>query len=151
VIDSTDILVGFAALGFLFAALALFQLRRHIARLQRDGERQANLLLALQGTLKVMSGEALSHRQELSNILRAIERLATLNQETRLEMRLRNADHSPYTQAIRLIRHGQSREAVRKLCALTETEVDLLFSLHAQGLAAEVAERDAPATMTDDS
>jgi hypothetical protein len=119
----------------IFALWAFKTLRTQIAQLQRDFERQINALLALQGALKVLSGEAINHRQDQAAVLRALERLANINQETRLETRLRDADRSPYSHAIQLIRHGQSREAVRKICALTESEVDLLFNLHGQGIA----------------
>lgn len=146
--ETTELVAGLVAIGFLALVLAGFELRRRLMQLHRAYERQANLVLTLHGMLKVLSGEVLSQRQELTNMVRAIERLAALNQETRLEMRLRNADRSPYTQAIHLIRHGQPRETVRKLCALTETEVDLLFSLHAQGLTTENAEPHTTAATT---
>ncbi len=132
--------IGLSLVIALVALTAFLLLRRQIMHLQRDYERQTHALLALQGSIKVLSGEALSHRQDLTAVLKSVERLSELNQEARLEMRLRDADRSPYSQAIQLIRHGQTRSSVRKLCSLTESEVDLLFSLHGHGIAAGIKE-----------
>lgn len=130
-----DILTLLAAGVALLALLALIDLRRRLTRMRQLLEQQTQTLLAIQGAVKVLSGEAVTHREDLAGARRAIDRLAELNQQTRLEMRLRDADGSPYTQAIQLIRHGQPRAEVRKLCSLTESEVDLLFNLHGQGIA----------------
>ncbi|WP_200279975.1 DUF2802 domain-containing protein [Rhabdochromatium marinum] len=140
-ITLTNLLALVAALFALLAGvalLALMQLRKHLARMQQALEQQTQTLLAIQGAARVLSGEAVTHREDLARVLRAVERQGELNQQTRLEMRLRNADSSPYTQAIQLIRHGQDRAEVRKLCSLTESEVDLLFTLHGQGIATGV-------------
>jgi hypothetical protein len=130
-----DILGLLAALLVILVLLMLRQLRQSLARMEQTLEQQTRTLLAIHGAVRVLSGEAVTHREDLANARRAIDRVAELNQQTRLEMRLRDADSSPYTQAIQLIRHGQSRAEVRKLCSLTESEVDLLFSLHGQGVA----------------
>ncbi|EIC22160.1 DUF2802 domain-containing protein [Thiorhodovibrio frisius] len=134
-ITTADILSLLAAGIALLALLALMQLRRRLAQMQLVMEQQTQTLLAIQGGVKVLSGEAVTHREDLAGVRRAVERLGELNQQTRMEMRLRDADGSPYTQAIQLIRHGQPRAEVRKLCSLTESEVDLLFNLHGQGIA----------------
>ena len=134
-ITTADILSLLAAGIALLALLALMQLRRRLAQMQLVMEQQTQTLLAIQGGVKVLSGEAVTHREDLSRVRLAVERLGELNQQTRMEMRLRDADGSPYTQAIQLIRHGQPRAEVRKLCSLTESEVDLLFNLHGQGIA----------------
>ncbi|WP_328985526.1 DUF2802 domain-containing protein [Thiorhodovibrio winogradskyi] len=134
-IATSDILSLLAAGIALLALVALMQLRSRLARMQLVMEQQTQTLLAIQGAVKVLSGEALTHREDLASVRRAIDRVGELNQQTRLEMRLRDADGSPYTQAIQLIRHGQPRAEVRKLCSLTDSEVDLLFNLHGQGVA----------------
>lgn len=136
-IATADILVMLAAGIALLALLALMHLRRRLTRMQDAMEQQTQTLLAIQGAVKVLSGEAVTHREDLVAVRRAIERLGELNQQTRLEMRLRDADGSPYTQAIQLIRHGQPRAEVRKLCSLTDSEVDLLFNLHGQGISVD--------------
>lgn len=128
-------LAAFAALIALLVPLALWRQRQYLEHLEQRLEQQTKVLLAMQGTAKVLSGEAVTHREDLAKVRKVIDRLAQLNQEMRLELRLRDAENSPYTQAIQLIRHGQPRSEVRKLCSLTESEVDLLFNLHGQGIA----------------
>ncbi|MBK5971027.1 MULTISPECIES: DUF2802 domain-containing protein [Thiorhodovibrio] len=135
VIATADILTLLASGIALLALLALAGLRRRLMQMQQLQEQQTQTLLAIQGAVRVLSGEAVTHREDLVSVRRAIERIGEVNQQTRLEMRLRDADGSPYTQAIQLIRHGQPRSEVRKLCSLTESEVDLLFNLHGQGVA----------------
>lgn len=136
-IAPADILALIAVAFALLALFALIQLRRRIDRALQVLEQQTQTLLAVQGALRVLSGEAITHREDLARAQRAIVRLGELNQQTRMEMRLRDAESSPYNQAIQLIRHGQPRAEVRKLCSLTESEVDLLFTLHGQGVAVE--------------
>lgn len=130
-----DILAICATLIALLVPVALWRQRLSLERLEQRVEQQTQTLLAIQGAAKVLSGEAVTHREDLARVRKVIDRLAQLNQEMRLELRLRDADNSPYTQAIKLIRHGQPRSEVRKLCSLTDSEVDLLFNLHGQGIA----------------
>lgn len=141
-ITPADLLALCALIIALMAVLALRSLRRRLQGVEETLEQHTQTLLAIEGTAKVLSGEAVSHREDLARVRRAIDRLSELNQETRLEMRLRDADRSPYTQAIQLIQNGQPRSEVRKLCALTETEVDLLFNLHGQGVSPSLSPDD---------
>lgn len=136
-IATADLLALLATIIVLLALVALIQLRQRLTRMQLVMEQQTQTLLAIQGAVKVLSGEAVTHREDLASVRRAIERVGELNQQTRLEMRLRDADGSPYAQAIQLIRHGQPRTEVRKLCSLTDSEVDLLFNLHGHGIAVD--------------
>lgn len=133
----------------LLALIALtvlaFILFRQIGRLQADLARQGESLGALASAMKVISGEAFHVRQDQATVGQALERLADQQNEMRLEMRLRDADRTPYAQAIQLIRNGQTRDEVRKLCALTQSEVDLLFSLHGQGISRRFDAPDAAA------
>jgi biopolymer transport protein ExbB/TolQ len=135
-----DRLFGLALFLFALAVIAIIlavftlistsALRRQIREVKRDYQRQNTSLLALYGAMKVISEDVISHGQTQSSVRRTLERLA----EQQSELRLREVDGGLYPQAIQLIHEGRSREEVRKLCALTESEVDLLFSLHGQGL-----------------
>ncbi|MBB1125787.1 DUF2802 domain-containing protein [Thiospirillum jenense] len=133
-IERSDILAALFGIVAITALVAFVTLRQRLARVSTEFEQQTQAILAMQGAIKVLSGEAIGHRQDLAALRQAIDRLIELHHESRLETRLRDADSSPYSQAIALIRHGQSRDEVRKLCSLTESEVDLLFSLHGQGV-----------------
>ncbi len=134
-ITIADILALMAAMLAVLALFALVGLRQRLEQVRQVLEQQTQALLAIQGATRVLSGEAVTHREDLASLRRGIDRLGELNQQTRLELRLRDADSSPYAQAIQLIRHGQTRSEVRKLCSLTESEVDLLFNLHGHGIA----------------
>ncbi len=122
-----------ALLAFILAVLALRSvstLRRQIREIRSDAQRQNTSLLALHGAMKVIAEDVISHGQTQSSVRRRLERLT----EQQSEMRLREVDEGLYPQAIQLIQEGYSREEVRRRCALTEAEVDLLFSLHGQRL-----------------
>ncbi|MBK1721291.1 hypothetical protein CKO23_03360 [Thiocystis violacea] len=134
--DPLWILVGVLALGLILAlSLAILalravrSLRQQVREIRRDQQRQSTTLLALHGAMKVISEDVITHGQHQSSVTRALERLS----DRQSELSLRDVDEGLYSHAIELIRHGKSREEVRKFCALTHSEVDLLFSLHAQG------------------
>lgn len=119
-------------LALLLAARALrlaAGLRQQVKDLRGEQQRQSTSLLALHGAMKVIAEDVITHGQHQSKVATALERLA----DRQTELRLRDVDEGLYSQAIELIRHGRSREEVRKLCALTQSEVNLLFSLHGQG------------------
>ncbi|NKN33188.1 DUF2802 domain-containing protein [Marichromatium bheemlicum] len=121
----------------LLAALALaacVYLGRELRRLRRELGRLDPALQSLHRDLRVIAGESFHRGQDRMMLVNALERLADQQQEMRLEMRMRDADQSPYAQAIKLIRSGQNREQVRRLCALTDAELELLFGLHGHGL-----------------
>ncbi len=106
------------------------RLRRQVDELRRDQQRQSTSILALHGAMKVISEDVINHGQHQSSVTRTLERLT----DRQSELRLRDVDEGLYSQAIALIRQGRSRQEVRKLCALSESETDLLFSLHGQGV-----------------
>ncbi|MBK1716727.1 hypothetical protein CKO27_03510 [Thiocystis violacea] len=126
-------LAGGAALIALLALLLAVQARLRIRVLKvqvsearRDHQRLSNSMLALHGAMKVIAEDVISHDQHQSRVRRTLDRLS----DQQSELRLRDVDEGLYGQAIELIRHGRGRDEVRKLCALTPSEVDLLFSLH---------------------
>lgn len=123
------VLVLLASVLSLWALLTCMTLRRQIKEIKRDAQRQNTSLLALHGAMKVISEDVISHGQTQLSVRRTLARLA----DQQSELRLRDGDGGLYPQAIQLIHEGCGREDVRKLCALTESEVDLLFSLHARG------------------
>ncbi len=128
-IDPVWLAVG-AGLVALLAALYIARLVRllgvQLRDVRRDHQRLQTSLLGLHGAMKVIAEDVISHGQHQSSVSRTIERLT----DQQSELRLRDVDEGLYGQAIELIRQGRSREEVRKLCALTQSEVDLLFSLH---------------------
>lgn len=124
-----------ALLAVILAVSALFSisaLRRQLREIRRDVQRQNTSLLALHGAMKVIAEDVIAHAQSQSAVRRTLERLT----DGQSELRLRDVDEGLYPQAIQLIHDGRSREEVRRLCGLTQSEVDLLFSLHAQDAAA---------------
>lgn len=123
-----------ALLAVILAVSALFSisaLRRQLREIRRDVQRQNTSLLALHGAMKVIAEDVIAHAQSQSSVRRTLERLT----DGQSELRLRDVDEGLYPQAIQLIRDGRSREEVRRLCGLTQSEVDLLFSLHTQDAA----------------
>lgn len=134
------------ALAFLVLAIALYALsavRRlglHVKEIRRDVQRQQTSLLALHGAMKMISEDVITHGHAQYSVRRTLEHLV----DQQGQMQLREVDEGLYPQAIQLIRSGRSREEVRKLCALTQTEVDLLFSLHGQGGAPRPPAKQAP-------
>jgi len=114
----------------LYAVFAVVSLRRQLRELRRDHQCQNTSLLSLHGAMKVISEDVINHGQAQSSVRRTLERLS----DQQSEMRLRDVGEGLYPQAIQLIQEGRGREEVRKLCALTQSEVDLLFSLHSQGM-----------------
>ncbi|WP_295399231.1 DUF2802 domain-containing protein [uncultured Thiocystis sp.] len=112
------------------ALKSISTLRRQIREIRQDHQRQNTSLLALHGAMKMISEDVISHGQAQSSVRRTLEHLA----DRQNEMRLRDVDDGLYPQAIQLIQAGRAREEVRKLCGLTDSEVDLLFSLHGRGL-----------------
>jgi hypothetical protein len=121
-----------AILAFVLAVIALVSgatLRRQLRELKNDFHRHDTSLLSLHGAMKVIAEDVINHGQTQSAVKRSLERLT----DEHSEMRLRDTDAGLYPQAIQLIYEGRRREDVRKLCGLTETEVDLLFSLHGSG------------------
>ncbi|MBV5308617.1 DUF2802 domain-containing protein [Chromatium okenii] len=112
-----------------FALIAAAKLRRQIKDLNDNFQRQNTSLLSLHGAMKVIAEDVIQHSQKQTAFARTLERLT----DEHSEMRLREVDSGLYPQAIQMIYDGRRREEVRKLCALTESEVDLLFSLHGQG------------------
>lgn len=122
-----------SVLGMILAGYALVSiatLRRQVREIRQDYQRQNTSMLALHGAMKMISEDVISHGQVQSSVSRTLERLS--DQQT--ELRLRDVDDGFYPQAIQLIQDGRGREEVRKICGLTESELDLLFSLHGQGL-----------------
>lgn len=123
-------LVVIALIATLFVAIhAVHQcrhLRHQISEVRRHQQRQNTSILALHGAMKVISEDVINHSQHQSSVTRTLERLT----DRQSELRLRDVDEGLYGQAIELIRQGRSRQEVRKLCALTDSETDLLFSLH---------------------
>ncbi len=115
--------------GFAFALVIL--LRRQLSALRQDYQRQATSVMALQGAMKALSEGVVNHSQAQASVQRALHRL----HDQHSELRARGGDDGAYEQAIRLIREGQGREEVRRLCGLSQTELDLLFTLHAPGSA----------------
>ncbi|WP_038054618.1 DUF2802 domain-containing protein [Thioalkalivibrio sp. ALJ1] len=115
-----------------FAVGVVILLRRQLAALRVDYQRQATSVMALQGAMKALSEGVATHGQAQASVQRALERL----HDQHSELRARDGDSGAYEQAIRLIQEGQGREEVRRRCGLTTTELDLLFSLHGSGTAA---------------
>ncbi|MBK1641857.1 hypothetical protein CKO12_08235 [Chromatium okenii] len=111
------------------ALIATAALRTQLRELKNDFHRYNTSLLALNGAMKVIAEDVITHGRMQSTVKRTLERLT----DEHSEMRLREVDAGLYPQAIQLIYEGRRREEVRKLCGLTESEVDLLFSLHGQG------------------
>jgi hypothetical protein len=109
----------------------LLGLRRQLDELRRESQRQNTTLLALHGAMKMIADDVIVHGQVQSSVKRTLDHL--VDQHT--ELQLRDVDEGLYPQAIQMIRKGRPREEVRQLCGLTESEVDLLFSLHGQGIA----------------
>lgn len=123
-----------AVLAMILAVSALFSisaLRRQLREIRRDVQRQNTSLLALHGAMKVIAEDVIAHAQTQSSVRRTLERLT----DGQSELRLRDVDEGLYPQAIQMINDGRSREEVRRLCGLTQSEVDLLFSLHRQDAA----------------
>jgi predicted trehalose synthase len=126
-----------ALLALLLIALVMAlrtraEVRRLSAQLKdfrSEQQRLGTSLLSLHGAMKVISEDVITHGQHQSKVTRTLERLA----DRQSELRLRDAEQGVYGQAIELARLGKSRDEVRKLCGLSESEVDLLFSLHAHG------------------
>ncbi len=110
-----------------YAVVALLVWRRQIRELRSELQRQNTAMLALHGAMKMISEDVITHGQVQSSVKRALERLA----DQQSELRLRDVGEGLYPQAIRLIQDGRTREEVRQLCGLTQSELDLLFSLHA--------------------
>lgn len=133
-IGLADILAILATLVAALAVGAFILLRRELRRVHQSLLDQAESLVALQRSMKVVAGEAFQRAQDQATIERALEQLVNQQHELSLEIRLHHADQGAYAQAIKLIQGGQSREQVRALCALNETELDLLFGLHGQGI-----------------
>ncbi|MFD2112966.1 DUF2802 domain-containing protein [Thiorhodococcus fuscus] len=79
--------------------------------------------------MKTISEDVISHGQIQSSVRRTLERLV----DQQSQMQLREVDEGLYPQAIRLIQSGRGRDEVQRLCSLTDSEADLLFSLHAPG------------------
>ncbi|GAB0149130.1 MULTISPECIES: DUF2802 domain-containing protein [Marichromatium] len=138
-ISLAEILAILALLAAALALAAFVYLWRETRRLRRDLRRFDPVLQTLHRDLRVIAGESFHRGQDRVMLVNALERLADQQQEMRLEMRMRDADQSPYAQAIKLIRNGQSREQVRRLCALTDAELELLFGLHGHGIGGEYA------------
>ncbi len=111
------------------ALIVTAALRTQLRELKNEFHRHDNSLLALHGAMKVIAEDVITHGRMQSTVKRTLERLT----DEHSEMRLREVDAGLYPQAIQLIYEGRRREEVRKLCGLTESEVDLLFSLHGQG------------------
>ncbi|NEV60517.1 DUF2802 domain-containing protein [Thiorhodococcus minor] len=105
------------------------RLRSELKEIRSEQQRQSTSLLALYGAMKVIAEDVIKHGQLQGNVARALERLA----DQQSELRLRDVEEGLYSQAIALIRQGKRRDEVKKLCALTQSEVDLLFSLHGRG------------------
>lgn len=126
------ILFGLAIVAFMLAIIAMMlvsTLSRQLRELKNDFHRYNTSLLALHGAMKAIAEDVITHGQTQSTVKRTLERLT----DEHSEMRLREVDAGLYPQAIQLIYDGRRREDVRKLCGLTEVEVDLLFSLHGSG------------------
>ncbi|EXJ16894.1 hypothetical protein D779_2505 [Imhoffiella purpurea] len=117
--------------------LAQKRLRSEFLELKRDQQRQSTAILALHGAMKTISEDVIAHGQAQSSVRRTLDRLADLQSQ----MQLREVDEGLYPQAIRLIQSGRGREEVRRLCSLTESEADLLFSLHGPGTTLEPGAR----------
>ncbi len=115
-----------------FSVGLVILLRRQLAALRQDYQRQATSVMALQGAMKALSEGVATHGQAQASVQRALERL----HDQHSELRAREGDSGAYEQAIRLIQQGLGREEVRRRCGLTSTELDLLFSLHGTGTAA---------------
>lgn len=114
-----------------FSVGLVILLRRQLAALRQDYQRQATSVMALQGAMKALSEGVATHGQAQASVQRALERL----HDQHSELRAREGDSGAYEQAIRLIQQGLGREEVRRRCGLTSTELDLLFSLHGTGTA----------------
>jgi len=124
-----------AIISAVFAFISVSKLRHQIKDLNDNFQRQNTSLLSLHGAMKVIAEDVIQHSQKQMAFARTLERLT----DEHSEMRLREVDSGLYPQAIQMIYDGRRREEVRKLCALTESEVDLLFSLHGQGSSASNA------------
>ncbi len=137
---TAGVAIGLAALIALlatvvagFAAAQVIVLRRQLAALRQDYQRQATSVMALQGAMKALSEGVAIHGQAQASVQRALERLH--DQHSELQAREDGAGAGTYEQAIRLIRDGEPRDEVRRRCGLTAAELDLLFSLHGAGTA----------------
>ncbi|QIK38909.1 DUF2802 domain-containing protein [Caldichromatium japonicum] len=106
-------------------------LEAQIQGLRREQEGFETAVLALHGAIKAVAEDVIDQGQHQASVQRALDRLA----EQHSELRLRTADEGLYLRAIELIRLGHGRHEVRRLCGLTQAEVDLLFSLHGASLA----------------
>ena len=125
-----------ALLALLLAVRAGTRLRAleaHIRALRHDQQGLDTAILALHGAIKAVAEDVIDQSQHQSSVRRALDRLA----DQQSELRLRDVDEGLYVQAIELIRLGRGRGEVRKLCGLTQAEVDLLFSLHGASVARE--------------
>ncbi len=122
--------LGAMLLGW-WAGRRLRTLETQLNTVRREQERFETAILALHGAIKAVAEEVIDQGQHQTSVRRALDRLA----EQHSELRLRAADEGLYLRAVELIRLGHGRAEVRKLCGLTQAEVDLLFSLHRAGLA----------------
>jgi hypothetical protein len=108
-------------------------LEEQLRELKHDQQGLDTAILALHGAIKAVAEDVIDQGQHQSSVRRALDRLA----DQQSELRLRDVDEGLYVQAIALIRLGRGRGEVRKLCGLTQAEVDLLFSLHGASVASE--------------
>ena len=111
----------------------LHVLEERLRELRHDRQQTDTAILALHGAIKAVAEDVIDQGQHQSSVRRALDRLA----DQQSELRLRVVDEGLYVQAIELIRLGRGRGEVRKLCGLTQAEVDLLFSLHGASVARE--------------
>lgn len=111
------------------AALALFgllQLRARLQQLIRAYEQQQTLVLGLRGAIEAVGATAAEQARLQEEAREAIERLRDQHDA----LAARDPENERYEQAIRLAEGGASRAEIKRVCQLSEAELDLIVRLH---------------------
>lgn len=73
-------------------------------------------------------------QDEFNQVIKSLKHKYKSEGETSSEGKLFN--NAPYTQAVQLARRGYAREDIISLCSLTESEAELILTLHSNSKAA---------------
>lgn len=109
-----------------FAVFELARLRTRFAKLLEAYEQQQTMVLKLQGALKAIGASAAEQSRLQDEVRQALERLRDQHDA----LATRGPESARYEQAIRLAEGGTSRAEIKRVCQLSEAELDLILRLH---------------------
>jgi hypothetical protein len=114
--------------------ISILILNRKILKLEKTQFNDIDDITSFNRLIDEELGTLKKEQNDLNQVIKSSEHKLESDSEPNNEGKLFN--NAPYTQAVQLARRGYAREDIISLCSLTESEAELILTLHSNSKAA---------------